>query len=298
MKNILQKLNLNESIKSELIAEFDRAVQIEVDELIAEKELKYDDYLNSMVLEQELAYEKYVKDYITEKERSYEEYINEQELAYEKYVKDYITEKDALYESYVENSIDEIKDEFSEKINEYMDRVVEEYVEENEMVMDATIEALKNEAVVEGFSKILETAGVDIAKLIDSKDKLAKNKSIIESRTIYRDVDKTDELINEVAHLKAQNSDLIKAGLLMESIEGLTLLQKDKFLKSSSRIVFNAARPGEYADELDELVESITKPVRVNIEPVDKHKLDMINESRIKNNLPDSKYVSKARHLY
>lgn len=156
--------------------------------------------------------------------------------------------KEAEYKEYVEAQLAESRSDLEAKLDEYLERVVEEFVSENEAKLEEAQSEKQYETILEGFNAVLVAAGVEIAQIAEAKE--VKDAELAES-------EKVDALMEEVMELKATNAELLKTGLVKESMEGMTDVQKEKFMKLASVVEFDAKAPEAYITKLDTLAESV-----------------------------------------
>lgn len=199
--------------------------------------------------------------------------------------------KEEDYEEYLLAQVEEMKAELEDNLDAYLEKVVEQFVEENTFAMDEAVKTEKYEAVLEGFNSLMIATGVEIAQIAESKE--IKDEEIMGEAA---EIDQTnaelaDTLMAENLSLKAKNDELLKTGLIKESMEDMTVMQKDKFLKLASVVEFNGKNPVDFINKMDTLVESVKGEITQKPEVNE----NIINESVEKST---SKYVSAASHLY
>jgi 2,4-dienoyl-CoA reductase-like NADH-dependent reductase (Old Yellow Enzyme family) len=139
------------------------------------------------------------------------------------------------------------KQEFlTEALDGYMETVVEEFIEENAPVYEAEIEQEKVKTLLEMFDNMVKVVGTDMITIAEEA----------------KDNDKTARLEEEVAKLSAKlieskrEADMyLKAGLVQELQEGLTVLEKEKFAKLAEMVEFS--RDPSYVEKLEIIKESI-----------------------------------------
>jgi uncharacterized protein YydD (DUF2326 family) len=132
-------------------------------------------------------------------------------------------------------------------------------------------------------------SGVEIAQIAEAKEAedaelVAESEEAEERASVL-----ADKLMAENMELKEKNAELLKTGLVKESAEDMTALQRDKFLKLAQVVEFDEKNPVAFIEKMDTLVEAVKGEKAVS-EKVKETK-EVIVESA-------STYVSKARHLY
>ena len=200
--------------------------------------------------------------------------------------------KEAEYEEYMLAQMTEMKADLEDTMNAYLEKVVETFVEENTFAMDEAINSEKYEAVLEGFNSLMITTGVEIAQIAEAKE--------IEDEAIVAEAEEEDASIGEMAdklmaeniELKTKNAELLKTGLVKESMEDMTAVQKDKFLKLASVVEFDETNPVDFITKMDTLVEAVKE---AKVAPV-AEKVEV--EEEIVAESVEVKYTATARHLY
>jgi len=139
--------------------------------------------------------------------------------------------------------------EMVESLDAYMERVVEEFIVEAKESLEESIKNEKADTIIEAFDSMLVAAGVEVAKIVESKDDSSTETALKES------IEKYDTLIDESIALRAENEQLIKMGVIAELKEGLTLVEADKFTKLAELVEFS--KDASYADKLATIRESV-----------------------------------------
>ena len=155
---------------------------------------------------------------------------------------DFLNEK---AEAYVEMK----QAEMVESLDKYLDRIVSEFLSEAQEALDESIKTEKADMIIEAFDSMLTATGVEVAKIVESKDESAVEKQLEES------VSKYDELVEEVIALKEQNDTLIKMGVINEMKEGLSIVESEKFEKLADLVEFT--KDESYAEKLETIKESV-----------------------------------------
>jgi hypothetical protein len=170
-----------------------------------------------------------------------------------------VESKEAEYEEYVSTQLEESRADLETKLDEYLTRVVEEFVSENEMAIEESVNGEKFETLLEGINSVLVAAGVEIAQIAEAKEEadieLAEAKAVEDKE--LAESEKVDALMEEVMELKATNAELLKTGLVKESMENMTHVQKEKFMKLAAVVEFDATAPESFITKLDTIAESV-----------------------------------------
>lgn len=240
---------MTESLKKQLSEEFELAVSEKAEEMTNEAvQAKMDEL------------DKKCEEFKEQLQESYDAKLNEldeqcQALKTEldeKY-QERIDKLDELSESYVDSVVDEIK-----SINEgYMDKCVDEFITEAQGHLDTDLDVEKCKAVNEAYANFALLAGVDVMQITEATEKSSYKSQLDEMKSRYNDsVNESFEKDAEIVRLQALNNKMLKAGVISEVCEGLSLVEKDKFIKSAELVEFTADK--NYLDRLNTLKESIT----------------------------------------
>jgi len=192
--------------------------------------------------------------------------------------------KEEAYEEYMMAQLEEMKAELEDTLDAYLEKVVEQFVEDNTFAIEESIKSEKYDAVLEGFNSLMIATGVEIAQIAEAKEE-------IEEETNESAEALADKLMEENMELKERNAELLKTGLVKESAEDMTAVQRDKFLKLARVIEFDENNPVDFIEKMDTLVESVKG------EKVVAEKAQKVEEKMIVENV-GSAYVTKASHLF
>jgi hypothetical protein len=198
--------------------------------------------------------------------------------------------KEEAYEEYMLAQMTEMKTELEDTLDAYLEKVVEQFVEDNTFAIDESVKTEKYDAVLEGFNSLMIATGVEIAQIAEAKE-IEDEATLVESEKIDESASEmADKLMAEVIELKERNAELLKTGLVKESAEDMTAVQKDKFLKLAKVVEFDASAPVDFIEKMDTLVESVKGEKIVAAEKAP----EKVEEKVI---VESTKYVSKASHL-
>lgn len=247
MKEILEGMNIEKSLKEEILKEYNRAVTNEAIELSKLKEVEYEEYMYTQLKES--------------------------------------------------------RDETIALIDSLMEKVVDNFVEDNTFVIDESIKHEKTEAILEGFNSMTIATGVEIAQITESKN--------VDDASIVKEVKSNlkgtkalaDALMSENIELKSLNNELLTLGIIKESAENMTIMQKDKFFKLANVVDYNENNPKDYLKKIDTIVESLESSKTSNgkdtkIAKINESKTTIVSTNSRKKEYINEKYVSSASHLY
>lgn len=153
-----------------------------------------------------------------------------------------LTEKSEQY-------INEKETEMLNSLDKYLDRVVEEFVNESSESLDESIKSEKADMIIEAFDSMLIATGVNVAKIVESKDESSVELKLKES------IEKYDALIEENISLKEETDKLLKMGVIAELKEGLSIVESEKFEKLAKIVEFT--NNVSFIEKLEMIKESV-----------------------------------------
>lgn len=158
-----------------------------------------------------------------------------------------------------ENYINDKEAELTEANNAMMQRAIDEFMDECYESLQSDLDVEKCKAINESFSNFALLAGVDAMDIAAHRDESSFKAQLEDLTDRYNDaVNESIEKDAEIAELEATNDRLMKAGVIAEMCEGLSLVQKDKFIKSAELVEFSFDK--SYVDRLQVLKESLIEP--------------------------------------
>jgi hypothetical protein len=194
-----------------------------------------------------------------------------------------------LLDEHVEARLNEEREKLEEEYQErvtlledtldgYLASVVEEFVAENEPVYEMEIEQEKVKSLLEMFDTMLKVAGVEMLHIHESKDE-----SSLEAR-----LEKLEMLVAEreeaLHEARKEAEGYLKAGIIQEMKEGLTMVEADKFEKLADMVPFE--KSPKYVNALETIKESIVEG-----------RSDSFDESQIEEKLPKTAFKSNEVDL-
>ena len=171
-----------------------------------------------------------------------------------------LEEVTAKMDAYVDTKLTEetlrLEEEYKEKteylvesLDGYLDTVVEEFIDENAPMYEAQIDEEKTKTLLEAFDTMVKVLGVDMMTIAEAKDTSSAEARI---ETLEEEV---SSLADKVVEAKREADKYLKAGLVQEMKEGLTILEGEKFEKLADMVEFN--RDASYVEKLETIKESI-----------------------------------------
>jgi len=170
---------------------------------------------------------------------------------------------DEHVETLLAEKVEVLEEEYAEKVeglteslDGYLDTVVEEFVAENAPSYEAQIADEKSTTLLELFDKMVKVVGVDMLTINEAKDTKEQdefNESAEAQVTVLED--KVATMADRLVEAKRESDKYLKAGIVAELSEGLTILESAKFSKLAELVAFD--RNAAYLDKLDTIKESI-----------------------------------------
>jgi hypothetical protein len=151
--------------------------------------------------------------------------------------------------------------EMVESLDKYLDRIVSEFMAEAKAALDESVKSEKADMIIEAFDSMLTATGVEVAKIVEAKDNSAIEKKLEESVVKY------DSLVEENIALKEENDKLIKMGVIAEMVEGLSIVESEKFKKLADLVEFT--KDEAFAAKLETIKESVKGAVEAKEEKLE-----------------------------
>lgn len=180
-----------------------------------------------------------------------EEFLDRASTIFEAAVIDRVNvEKAALEEEYasaLNEAVEEVKTELSEKVDEYLNYVVEQWMDENRVAVESGIKAEVTESFFKGLKNLFAEHYVDVPDdKVDLAESLAVRVAELEgelNEALSRNIDLTTEI--EKAQL---------ASAFDEITEGMSVSQKEKLSVLAESLVFSSV--DEFKSKLEVIKES------------------------------------------
>lgn len=178
-----------------------------------------------------------------------------------------LTKSVELMDEHVETKVSEAKElleeEYSEKVEDledtldgYLTSVVEEFVADNAASYETQIEDEKTKKLLEMFDAMLVITGVTMSDINESRS----DRDIREdANSLENQIDRLDTRLSEkeadLAKARREANTFLKAGVIAETKEGLSMIESEKFEKLAEMITFS--RDEAYTSALDTIKASI-----------------------------------------
>jgi hypothetical protein len=193
---------------------------------------------------------------------------------------------DEHVETRVAEEKEKLEEEYQEKVEDlensldgYLQSVVEEFIEENKPVYEAQINEEKAIALLEMFDKMLKVAGIEMLDINEAHTEYHEENDV--ENKLARMEEKYDELAEKLVEARKEADKYLKAGVILEMKQDLTMLEAEKFEKLAEMVTFT--RDESFVESLETIKESI----------IDQRKEDDKIDESIDAKLPETAYVQK-----
>jgi len=180
-----------------------------------------------------------------------EEFKSKVSTIFEARVEDRVTqieeEIETRYAGMLEEAIESVKSDLTEKVDDYLSYVVEQWMEENEIAIESGLRAELTEDFIGGLRNLFAEHYIDVpAEKVDLVDELAGKVEELES--------KLNEEIERAVDLKKSLVESRKVEMTREVCEGLTDTQVEKIKSLAESVEFSTE--DEYKQKLETIREN------------------------------------------
>ena len=180
-----------------------------------------------------------------------EEFKSKVSTIFEARVNDRITqiqeEMETEYAGMLEEAIEAVKNDLTEKVDDYLSYVVEQWMEENEIAIESGLRAELTEDFIGGLRNLFAEHYIDVpAEKVDLVDELAGKVEELESKL-------NEEIERGVSYAKALVESR-KNEIAREVTEGLTATQAEKIKSLAEGVEFSTE--DEYKQKLETIREN------------------------------------------
>lgn len=214
----------------------------EQEEVIAEEE---------QVEEEKLDLSEDINSLFADDETISEEFKSKITTIFEARVVDRISQiQEQMEEKYaiqLEESVEEIKQDLTEKVDDYLNYVVEQWMAENEIAVESSLRSELTEEFISGLRNLFAEHYIDVpAEKVDLVDELATKVEELESKL-------NEEIERGISYAKALVESR-KNELTREVTDGLTTTQAEKIKSLAEGVEFSTEE--EYTDKLETIREN------------------------------------------
>jgi hypothetical protein len=151
------------------------------------------------------------------------------------------------FASKLEESVDAIKTDLTEKVDDYLNYIVEQWLEQNEIAIESGLRSELAEDFMAGLKNLFAEHYIDVpAEKVDLVDELATKVESLES--------KLDEEIQRGVELKKALVESRKVEITHAICEGLTATQVEKIKSLAESVEFSTEE--EYKEKLETIREN------------------------------------------
>jgi hypothetical protein len=180
-----------------------------------------------------------------------EEFKSKVSTIFEARVQDRITqleeETEARYAGMLEEAVESIKQDLTEKVDDYLSYIVEQWMEENQIAIESGLRAEMTEDFIAGLRNLFAENYIDVpAEKVDLVEELASKVEELESKL-------NEEIDRGVSYAKALVESR-KSELTREVCEGLTDTQVEKIKSLAESVEFSTE--DEYKEKLETIREN------------------------------------------
>ena len=151
------------------------------------------------------------------------------------------------YSSMLEEAVESVKEDLSEKVNDYLSYVVEQWIADNEIAIESGLRSELTEEFISGLRNLFAEHYIDVPlEKADLVEELANKVEELE--------DKLNEEIEYGIDLKKSLIESLKVEIAHEVTEGLTATQVEKIKSLAESVGFSTA--DEYKDKLETIREN------------------------------------------
>jgi hypothetical protein len=156
-------------------------------------------------------------------------------------------ETEARYASMLEESVEAIKEDLTEKVNDYLSYVVEQWISDNEIAIESGLRSELTEDFISGLRNLFAEHYIDVpAEKVDLVEELATKVEELEG--------KLNEEIEYGIDLRKALVESIKTEITYEVTEGLTATQVEKIKSLAESVDFSTEE--EYRVKLETIREN------------------------------------------
>jgi hypothetical protein len=151
------------------------------------------------------------------------------------------------YSSMLEEAVESIRTDLTEKVNDYLDYIVEEWMKQNEVAIEKGLRTEMVEDFIGGLRNLFAEHYIDVpAEKVDLVDELATKVESLE--------DKLNEEIQRGIEYKKQLTEAKKIEVVRTVCEGLTSTQVEKIKSLAESVEFSTEE--EYQEKLETIREN------------------------------------------
>jgi hypothetical protein len=156
-------------------------------------------------------------------------------------------ETEAKYAGMLEEAVESIKSDLTEKVDDYLSYVVEQWMEENQIAIESGLRSEMTEEFIAGLRNLFAEHYIDVpADKVDLVEELATKVEELEN--------KLNEEIEHGVSIKKSLIESLKVEVTREVCEGLTATQVEKIKSLAESVEFSTE--DEYKEKLETIREN------------------------------------------
>ena len=218
-----------------------------------------------------------------------EEFKEKAATIFEARVHDRVTqiqeEMEAEYANVLEEAVNNIRDELTDKVDDYLNYVVEQWLEQNEIAIESGLRSELTEEFIAGLRNLFAEHYIDVPEeKVDLVDELAGKVEDLEA--------KLNEEIERGIELRKSLIESVKVQITSEVCDGLTATQVEKIKSLAESVEFSTEE--EYKNKLETIRENyFPTGVKKAVQEQLHEQVDDTDEKKISND-PFVAAVTKA----
>lgn len=248
--NVVADEKVNEK-ETELNEKFKNELNEKTENLITQAEeyakLYADEKVNEKVKELKAKFKEELNEHteqLIQQGEEYAKYVREEER---KAINEHINKLNELAEEYVDLTCKEI----IENLDMYAENVINEFINDYKDKLDMKVNESNTNVILDMFSTLCLKTGIGLKEINEAKAEKDNAKKEEDADLLER----YNKEVNENIRLRKENNNLIKAGIINEMKDGLTILQAQKFEKIAETIDFT--RDENFINKLKSIKENI-----------------------------------------
>ena len=248
--NVVADEKVNEK-ETELNEKFKNELNEKTENLITQAEeyakLYADEQVNEKVKELKAKFKEELNEHteqLIQQGEEYAKYVREEER---KAINEHINKLNELAEEYVDMTCKEI----IENLDMYAENVINEFINDYKDKLDMKVNESNTNVILDMFSTLCLKTGIGLKEINEAKAEKDNAKKEEDADLLER----YNKEVNENIRLRKENNNLIKAGIINEMKDGLTILQAQKFEKIAETIDFT--RDENFINKLKSIKENI-----------------------------------------
>ncbi len=187
-------------------------------------------------------------------------------------------ENDTRFDEEMEKVVTEVV----ESLDAFLADAVDRFMSENEVAIESTVQADQVTGLVAGLKALFTQFNIDLpAETIDAIDAVKEKNTALESRL--------SEALVAIKQLKEEHSETDRDALIASASEGMTVLQKDKFVKLAETLEYTdpetfaeklvVVRENFFGEGTDKTAKSLDESTLVGVADDEDEKPETLNEN-------------------